>query len=139
MTPTLMRRMAQAHQKRMAMLVRLWQTGGWAGVIVTLVLSLMPPALGNDTSHLDKLVHLTGYAVLMYWWAQLVVFQRGKLAIAVVLLGIAIEGLQALTPNRLPDPLDALANTAGVALGWILARHTPNWLEWLVSLPPLKR
>ena len=133
MTPTLMRRMAQAQQKRAARWVRFWLACGWAGVAVTLALSLMPPTLGNDESQLDKLVHLFGYTVLMYWWAQVVIYQRGKLAIAVILLGVAIEGLQGLTPDRLPDVLDALANAAGVLLGWIVARHTPNLIECLAA------
>ena len=133
MTQTLMRRMAQAQQRRMAQLSRLWQLGGWLGVIATLALSLMPPTLGGDDTHIDKLAHLFGYAVLMFWWAQLVVYQRVKLAVAVVLFGIAIELLQGLTPDRLPDVLDVLANTAGVLLGWIIARHTPNLPERLAA------
>ena len=143
MTSTLMHRMAQAQQKRAAQWGRFWQAGGWAGVIATLVLSLMPPTLGGDDTHIDKLAHLFGYAVLMFWWAQLVIYQRGKLAIAVILLGVAIEGLQGLTPDRLPDVLDALANAAGVLLGWIGARHTPNLIERFAAryttLPAPKR
>ncbi|MBT9568766.1 MAG: VanZ family protein [Thiobacillus sp.] len=126
--------MAQARQKRAAQWTRIWLACGWAGVIITLVLSLMPPTLGNGTTQVDKLVHLVGYAVLTYWWAQLVIYQRGKLAIAVVLLGVVIEGLQGLTPDRQPDVLDALANTTGVLLGWMIARHTPNLPGRLAAL-----
>ncbi|MFP5419716.1 MAG: VanZ family protein [Gammaproteobacteria bacterium] len=139
MTPSLLRRMAQTRQRRAAKWARFWRACGWFGVVLTLVLSLMPPTLGNDETQLDKLVHLLGYAVLMYWWTQLVIYQRGKLAVALVLLGVVIEGLQGLTPNRQPDLLDALANTAGVLLGWILARHTPNLPERLAALPASKR
>ena len=139
MTQTLMRWMEQARQKRAATLERLWRIGGWAGVIITLVLSLMPPTLGGNETQIDKLAHLSGYAVLMFWWAQLVIYQRGKLAVAIVLFGIAIELLQGLTPDRLPDLLDALANTGGVLFGWIIARHTPNLPECLAALPARKR
>lgn len=107
------------------MIERLWRVGGWLGLLVTLALSLMPPALGDNSSHTDKLVHIAGYALLMFWWAQLIGFPRWRLALAVVLFGGAIELLQGLTPDRMPDLLDVLANTLGVLLGWIVARRIP--------------
>ncbi|MDA8255911.1 MAG: VanZ family protein [Betaproteobacteria bacterium] len=112
-------------------LQRLWRGLGWLGVVVTLMVSLMPPALEVGSGHTDKIVHLAGYAVLMFWWAQLVTRQRWKLALAIVLFGLAIEGLQGLTPDRLPDLLDALANSGGVLLGWLVARLLPNLPEHL--------
>ncbi len=130
MTPTLMRRMAADRQKRASMWTRLWLVGGWLGVALTLVVSLTPPML-SEAGNSDKLVHLAGYAVLMFWWAQLFVARRWKLALAVILFGIVIEGLQGLTPDRQPDGLDALANAGGVLLGWFLARLLPNLPEAL--------
>jgi VanZ family protein len=112
---------------------RLWQIGGWLGVAVTMVVSLTPPVLEESSGNADKLVHLAGYAILMFWWAQLVTRQRWKLAIAVVLFGIAIEGLQGLTPNRQPDLLDALANAGGVLLGWLAAHLLPNLPQCLAT------
>lgn len=106
--------------------VRLWRAGGWLGVALTLAFSLGPPTVGEDDSQLDKLAHVAGYAVLTFWWAQIVVAQRWRLALAVVVFGIAIELLQGLTPERQPDPVDALANAAGVLLGWGAARLLPN-------------
>ena len=118
---------------------RLWFLGGWLGIAVTLVVSLMPSTLDDGRAHADKIIHLMGYAILMFWWAQLVTQNRWKLAVAVVLFGIAIELLQGLTPHRQPDPLDALANTCGVLLGWIAAHHLPNFPKRLASLPAFKR
>ncbi|HWR77063.1 MAG TPA: VanZ family protein [Thiobacillus sp.] len=115
------------------MIKRWWKAAGWLGVILTLALSLMPPALDVSSGHTDKIVHLAGYALLMFWWAQLVTQQRWKLAIAVVLFGIAIEGLQGLTPDRQPDLLDALANSGGVLLGWLAARLLPNLPQRLAA------
>ena len=138
MIETSTRRMASAKLVRAAQFERLWRVGGWLGVVATLVLSLLTPALGNGTSHLDKLAHLLGYALLMFWWAQIVIHQRWKLALAVVLFGIAVELLQGLTPNRLPDLLDALANSGGVLLGWLAARRLPNLLQRPVALPALR-
>ena len=121
------------------MIERLWHAGGWLGVMLTLAVSLMPPTLDDGSGHIDKLVHMTGYAVLMFWWAQIVIQQRWKLAVAVVLFGIAIEGLQGLTPERQPDLLDALANSGGVLLGWLAARFLPNLPRSLALLPAWRR
>jgi VanZ family protein len=106
--------------------MRLWRVTGWLGVMLALGLSLMPPVLNEGGNHTDKIVHLLGYAMLTFWWAQLVTHQRWKLVVAVVLFGIGVELLQGLTPDRLPDPLDALANTLGALLGWLAAHCLPN-------------
>ena len=108
------------------MIEQTWRVLGWLGIALTLAVSLMPPALDSSGGHIDKIVHVAGYAVLTFWWAQLVTRQRWKLAIAVVLFGVAIELLQGLTPARQPDPLDALANSGGVLLGWLAACLLPN-------------
>ena len=121
------------------MIKRWWKAAGWFGVVLTLALSLMPPALDVSSGHTDKIVHLAGYAFLTFWWAQLVTRQRWKLAAAIVLFGIAIEGLQGLTPDRQPDLLDALANSGGVLLGWLAARLLPNLPARLATLPALHR
>ena len=105
---------------------RLWWACAWLGVLITLLVSLMPPPFNEGAAHTDKIVHLIGYAVLMYWWAQLIVQRRWRLALAVVLFGIVIEGLQGLTPNRQTDALDALANSSGMLIGWLAARLSPN-------------
>lgn len=120
------------------MIERLWRAVGWLGVIAALVLSLTPPIL-NEAGHTDKIVHLSGYAVLTFWWAQVVVERRWRLALAVVLFGGAIELLQGLTPDRDPDVLDALANTGGVLLGWLAARILPNLPRSLAALPAWRR
>jgi VanZ family protein len=126
MSSTVMRQIAADRQKHASIWTRLWRVAGWLGIALTLVLSLLPPVLDESRNHTDKIVHLAGYAVLMFWWAQLVIRQRWKLAVAVILLGVAIEGLQGLTPNRQPDLLDALANSCGVLLGWLVAHLLPN-------------
>jgi VanZ family protein len=117
------------------MIEQTWRVLGWLGIALTLVVSLMPPALDSSGGHADKIVHLAGYAVLTFWWAQLVTRQRWKLAIAVVLFGMVIELLQGLTPDRMPDPLDALANSGGVLLGWLAAHFLPNLPKRLAILP----
>ncbi len=121
------------------MIKRLWKLGGWLGVALTLAFSLGPPALDEGSGNADKIAHLAGYAVLMFWWAQLVLERRWKLAVTAVLFGIIIELLQGLTPNRQPDLLDVLANSSGILLGWLIARLLPNLPERITLLPAWPR
>lgn len=121
------------------MIERLWRGLGWLGLVLTLVLSLGPPALDEGLRYGDKVSHLVGYAVLMFWWAQLVTRTRWKLAAAVIVFGIAIELLQGLTPDRKPDLLDVLANSTGVLLGWLAAHFFLNPPARIAALPALRR
>jgi hypothetical protein len=121
------------------MIDAVWRWLGWLGVVLTLVMSLIPPILNEGGGYADKIVHLTGYAVLMFWWAQLVTVRRWKLAAAVMVFGAMIELLQGLTPDRQPDILDALANSSGVLFGWLAARLLPNLPQSLAALPARHR
>lgn len=82
----------------------------------------------------DKLQHLAGYVVLSGYAAMLFASHRALAAAAagLVLLGIAIEGAQgALTASRQADPVDMLANLAGVALGQALGMtRAAGLLQW---------
>ena len=113
---------------------RLWWACAWLGVLMTLVVSLMPTPFNPGIANGDKIVHLAGYGVLMFWWAQLILQRRWRLAFAVVLFGIAIEWLQGFTPNRQTDALDVLANSSGMLLGWLAARLSPNLPRRLSTL-----
>ena len=113
---------------------RLWWACAWLGVLITLVVSLMPPPFSGGVALGDKIVHLAGYGVLMFWWAQLIVQARWRLALAVVLFGIAIEWLQGFTPNRQTDAFDVLANSSGMLLGWLVAHLSPNLPQRLSAL-----
>ena len=121
------------------MIRRTWMLIGWLGIVLALVFSLGPPALPENSGHTDKFVHLAGYGLLMFWWAQLIVRRRWRLALWVVLFGLVLEGLQGLVPNRLPDAGDALANTTGVLLGWLAARLLPNLPTQLAVLSAQRR
>ena len=101
---------------------RLWLALGWALVIAIVALSLgpMPPVdLSEDR---DKLGHLIAYGTLMFWWSLLLPSLRARLAAALVfvLMGAALEVLQAMTDSRSGEVADALANAGGVALGLAL-------------------
>ena len=108
-----------------------WFLAGLALVATVVWLSLVPIP-SPPVAHADKVEHLGTYGTLMLWFAQLggPARRRAVTAAALVALGVGIEFLQDLTPYRMMDPLDMLANTVGVALGWLGAPpRTPNLLE----------
>lgn len=116
----------------------LWSFLGWSLVVAVLVGSLMPGDLVGDYRISDKLVHAGSYFLLMVWFAGLYP-RRLHVLIALVLfaLGVAIELLQGAIASRSFDPMDVVANTAGILLGlglslWLLAgwcqRMERRWL-----------
>ena len=119
----------------------LWSGVGWFGVLAALVLSLKPAPPQVAVQYADKLVHLMGYATLMYWWAQLYISlpQRVRVGAALVLFGIVIEGLQGLTPTRKPDAWDVLANTIGIVMGGWIAYRSINLLQFCSRYAPKSR
>ena len=112
---------------------KVWRAIGVALVVGAVAVSLMPAPPAFSTSHIDKLWHALTYACLMFWFVQL--FRRKRiwaLALGFVAMGSMIEGLQYLTGYRTAEFADALANTAGVLVGWGLYQ-TPlgGSLQWL--------
>lgn len=105
---------------------RLW-LGLWCALIVLVIaLSLLPPIdLDVPLPSSDKLGHLLAYFLLSAFAVQLFARRRALAlaALGLVLLGIALEGAQGLLfPTiRDMDGWDALANTAGVGIGLLVA------------------
>ena len=101
----------------------LWLALGWgiAVAIVWLSLTPRPPALPIDEG--DKLGHLLGYAMLMFWFCQLYAARRVRLgyALGFAAMGVALELAQKLLGYRTYEVFDMYANALGVALGWALA------------------
>lgn len=105
-------------------------------IAAVVVASLLPSSSLPEPSFtgIDKVEHLLAYALLSGYAVLLFATGRahGVAALALVGLGIAMEGAQAaLTTTRLADPGDMLANTLGVALGWWLGRRAVA--RWLTS------
>lgn len=103
---------------------RLW-LGLWLlGWVLCVVLSLVPSLPLPDAPDSDKVGHFLAYFVLSFWAVAVFRTRKAHLlaALSLVGLGVAMELAQAtLTTVRLGDLRDALANTAGVALGLSLS------------------
>lgn len=104
---------------------RLWLGLWWCAIALVAVGSLLPAiVLPAVPAGGDKVQHLLGYGLLAAIAVQ-VFATRGALlraALALVLLGGLLELAQGLlTSTRAMDPLDALANTLGVAIGMATA------------------
>lgn len=102
---------------------RAWMAIGWLGVCVVAWYSLIPDPPQLDMKQGDKLQHLVAYGGLMGWFSQirLGVGERRLTAAFLVLMGVTLEFAQSLTGFRYLAADDMLANTAGVALGWLLS------------------
>ncbi len=107
----------------------------WAAMLLlvaVLSLAIVPPL--PEVPNSDKFGHALAYASLAAMAVQLFSGKRTLIRVALLLIayGIAMEFLQGLTPNRTPDPMDALANSIGVVIG-ISAAFTPlrNALAWI--------
>jgi VanZ family protein len=94
---------------------------GWAAAIVWLSLNPAPPDL--DVAHGDKLGHLAGYGLLMFWFSQLYLQRKTRIAYAIgfAAMGIGLEFLQGQLGYRTYEVFDMYANTLGVLLGWAAA------------------
>lgn len=80
----------------------------------------------------DKLLHGFAYMVITFFWlfAKPIYFLPRKgwaILVGVFLLGIALEILQGvLTSYRHAEILDAVANTTGILLGYLLFKLSTN-------------
>lgn len=109
----------------------------WIAASVLLVLlviwgSLQPNVPSPALSNFDKFEHFGTYTVLALWFTG---FSRRSrywvVALALVALGLAMEIAQFLMhAGRAAEALDIAANTAGVALGVLVAAFgTGNWVR----------
>lgn len=108
-----------------------WLAAGWLLIFLIGYLSLIPsPPAPLRFPHADKLEHLLSYALLMGWFCQLYSarWQRICLALACVAYGGIIELLQGWSGYRTADWMDLLADSLGVALGWLLGNTSLQFL-----------
>jgi VanZ family protein len=86
-------------------------------------------------AHFDKVQHFVGYAALSGYAVMLFARLRTQalMALAVIGFGIALEVAQAtLTPDRMGDAADVVANSLGALAGLLLsATPVAHWLQRL--------
>jgi len=115
-----------------------WLTIAWLLVAAVIVLSLVRLGATPPRSHSDKVGHVLAYATLMFWFGQIYSRGRAKLfiAIALALMGVALEIAQEFTGYRTFDYADIAANTFGVAIGWLIGPpRSGNLLLFVERLP----
>jgi VanZ family protein len=108
--------------------VRRLLTGPLPFVLVVLasVVVLFSPASAPSglPPGVDKLTHL-GLFVALAWTGRRAGLPVGRLAVGLVAYAVASEVLQAVLPfGRSADPLDAVADVVGAALGLIATRRS---------------
>jgi len=117
----------------------LWQTIGALLVALVIYLSLTPDPITLPGANGDKGGHVLAYATLMFWFAQLDLRLRRRIAWATtfVAMGIALEFVQRAIGYRSFEVLDMLAGACGVAVGWLAAPpRLPNLLRVVEARTP---
>ena len=99
-------------------------------VLVVIFLSLIPASGMGGVEYMDKAAHASAYGfmgILAYISFE-TLGKRMIIFIFMFLLGISLEFLQLLVPGRSASVYDALANTTGLVLSFLLC--------WTYSLIP---
>lgn len=102
---------------------------GWA--LVLLWLGSRPGVAGPDVPGLDKVAHFMIYGILGslagWGWRHAGNVPRALVVIALACaVGAADELNQRRVPARTADPLDFMADAAGVVLGFAAGRRRPG-------------
>lgn len=118
--------MDTAHGARSAYIALALRGAFWVLLLAVAVMSLLPgeklPAF--SATIWDKAQHAGGYAALatLGLWAYGGRVATVRLMLALMAFGVGIEFAQSATGWRQGDVRDALANTAGLAVGWLVWR-----------------
>ena len=102
-------------------------------LVVVVVGSLLPgssPAIQamSSVSISDKWLHFLAYAFLAYVPTRLRKRQTAiRICCALIVMGVAIEGLQMMVPGRSCELLDAVSDAAGVVCTFLL---TATWMRF---------
>jgi VanZ family protein len=116
-----------------------WWTLGFVVAAVTLLLSVLPGDKLPTQGFNDKINHMIAYVALTVWFCGLTTRSRWWAVIVwLVAFGVFVEIIQSVTPfGRTGDPLDLVANSAGIALGLLAAyaglARWPIWVEQILS------
>ncbi len=103
---------------------RLWLTAWVTMIVVVVIVCVLPmQTLSPSIDHVDKIEHVAGYATLAGYAVMLFGTRRAQASAAcgLLVLGLALEGVQGWLPWRSAELLDVAANAFGVLLGSLLA------------------
>jgi len=107
---------------------------GWLMVMGVTTLSLIQlPPTPNAIAGSDKLLHLTTYFLLSYWFFHTYYRHKPIIISGFLLLGWLLEILQSLTPYRFLEWLDMLMNATGVLLAYVIFWCLKIRLKWLLN------
>ena len=102
---------------------KIWLSIGFVWVAIVFYLSLGHVSGPIDIVGIDKLYHLITYGFLSLWFLQ-VSKKNSYISATITLLifmGVLLEFLQGMTPHRMFEYHDMIANSIGVIIGWALS------------------
>lgn len=112
--------------------IKLWLFAGYLLVAFIFYLSLTPkpPTFNTSIDFIDKIGHFSAYFILMFWFAQIYFTNRQRLTCVVLFLimGSAIEVVQSFQVTRSFEFMDMVANTTGVAAGYLLTLGSARFI-----------
>jgi VanZ family protein len=112
-----------------------WLLTGYMLVFLVIYLSLTSQQVNIDMgfSFQDKFYHFIAYFTLMFWFAHVYhgKTHRYTIALAFIMMGVFLEVIQSLTPERYFEYADMVANTVGVVFAYLvmLRRGEVHWLK----------
>ena len=116
----------QSSERRFAILParRFWKLVFWSGVAAVCTASLLPQQVLARPGVSDKLLHVAAYFILMAVSYPAYGTRAGerRIVAGLVVLGLALELVQTVSPLRVMSVADAAAGAAGVALAMLAAR-----------------
>lgn len=95
-----------------------WSWAFWACVSAVIVLALMPAAARVPSTGWDKGNHLLAFTVLAALGLRAYPAHTVAVLLGLLVFGGLIELLQSLTPDRVAEWADWLADCLGLLLGW---------------------
>ncbi len=104
-------------------------------MLMVIFLSVIPVSAAGGVSYLDKVAHTAAYCVMgvLAYISVETLNKRVILFIFMFLLGIALEFFQLYIPGRDSSVYDAMANTAGLALSFLLCWSFPLFFKGLAA------
>lgn len=109
---------------------RVWLGICLSGCAVLVYACLMPnPPQPQGIAYFDKVEHILAFCVLGAGFGAILQDCHVRVLVGLALLGGVIELLQSLTAYRSGDPLDMVADVAGIIIGLLMARF--GMMRWL--------